>query len=143
MTFSNQVSSKSREIRHYGLRNACTFHRYCFDSFHHRAPPQSTGILIRREASASVVVIEGRALQDSAAAWQKRMEVVSRARWSPHAPQTSGSRDSSGGLVPSRRFCKACTFNDCQLGTLHSNPRSSVLFVWLSAITFNNRPLVT
>ena len=30
-------------------------------------------------------------------------------------------------------------FNNCQLGTLHSG----LLFVWLSAITFNNRPLVT
>ena len=35
------------------------------------------------------------------------------------------------------------TFNNCQLGTLHSSPRSGLLFVWLSAITFNNRPLVT
>ena len=27
-----------------------TFHRHCFDSFHHRAPAQSTGILARKEA---------------------------------------------------------------------------------------------
>ena len=34
-------------------------------------------------------------------------------------------------------------FNDCQLGTLHSSHRNGLQFVWLSAITFNNCPLVT
>ena len=37
---------------------------------------------------------------------QKRVEVVTRARWPPRVPQTSGLRDSSGGSVPSCRFAK-------------------------------------
>jgi len=42
-----------------------SFHRRFFSSFHHCAPTLSLGILARREAYASVLIIKGQALQDS------------------------------------------------------------------------------
>ena len=42
-----------------------SFRRQFFQVFHHCAPTLSPGILARREAQASVVIIKDRALQDS------------------------------------------------------------------------------